>query len=87
MHQQVTQFPNTYIQFLLSLKKQKQKRDQFKYTIIQFCSFNTICNMQYAESVHEIVIKRIHYDSRTSYDLTKMCTSCMSHRLQVIIQF
>ena len=34
--------------------------------------------MQYAESLHEIVIKRIHYDSRTSYDSQK----CV-HRVHV----
>ena len=28
-------------------------------------------NMQYAESLHEIVIRRIHYDSRTSYVFIK----------------
>ena len=30
-------------------------------------------NMQYAESLHEIVIKRIHYDSRTSSNFIKKC--------------
>ena len=34
--------------------------------------------MQYAESLHEIVIKRIHYDSRISYDSQK----CV-HRVHV----
>ena len=77
MHQQVTQFPNTYIHFPLSLLK--KKLDQFNTHIIRFCSLNTIYNMQYAESLHEIVIKRIHYDSRTTYDFTKMCTSCTCH--------
>ena len=34
--------------------------------------------MQYAESLHEIVTKRIHYDARTSYDSQK----CV-HRVHV----
>ena len=84
MHQQVTQSPNThiYIQSSLSLKKNVKQNNSginLKTHIIRFCSFNTICNMQYAESLHEIVIRRIYYDSRTSYDSTKLCTSCTCH--------
>ena len=89
MHQQVIQFPNThtiyiyiYMQFSLSLYKKNKKQNKsginLKTHIIRFCSFNTICNMQYAESLHEIVIRGIHYDSKTSSD-HKMCTLCTCH--------
>ena len=51
MHQQVTQFPNIYIQFSLSLKKKKKKkkkkkRDQYKYTYYTLLRIQH--NMQYA---------------------------------------
>ena len=87
MHQQVTQFPNTHTyiyiyNFHCHLKKQKtkqktkQKRDQFKNTHYTFLLIQ--CNMQYAESLHEIVIRRIHYDSRTSYVFIK-CVKCVHY--------
>ena len=49
-------------------KKQNKSGINLETHITRFCSFNTICNMQYAESLHEIVIRGIHYDSKTSSD-------------------
>ena len=64
MHQQVIQFPNTHIYiytiFTVTLQKNKKQNESginLNTHIIRFCSFNTICNMQYAESLHEIVIE------------------------------
>ena len=63
MHQYVTQFPYTYIQFHCHLRK--QTRLEFKYIHYNFRAHST----QYAILIHRkstwnIVIKRVHYDPR-----------------------
>ena len=67
--QQVTHFLYTYIQFSLSLHKNCTHITRFAHST----------QYKVRRSLHEIVMKRIHYDSRTSYNFTKMCTSCTCH--------
>ena len=69
----ISKHTNIYIYTIFTVTLQKNKKQNksginLKTHIIRFWSFNTTCNMQYAESLHEIVIRGIHYDSKTSSD-------------------
>ena len=61
--------------FHCHLKKNKSRINLNTHIIFLFIQHN----MQYAESLHEIEVKRMHYYSRTSYGFTKMCTTCTRH--------